>query len=128
MLATVRWETTSFMLVGSLSVTPKGKFLGWLYEVIKKPMHFDGIPPEAIYFSNSLSPKDIQAYLKDNAFEKAVFKLAVSLGFQSRYEVDLEDTAVSDIKLKQVLLPEHIAMTWKHRFFVFCHLQPPYRH
>ena len=72
----------NFMFVASLSVIPKGKFLDWLCEVIRKQMGFNGIPPEAIYFSNFLSPKDIQAYLKDDTFKEAVFKLAVLVVIQ----------------------------------------------
>ena len=101
----------------------QGEFLDHLCEVIKNQRHFDGIPPQVIYFSNSFSPKGIAVYLNNESFEQAVFQLATSLVFQldnEVYKMPLDftsertlkllyfDNLTSHIKPKQMLLPENI--------------------
>ena len=86
-----------------------------------------------------MSPKDIQAYLKDDTFKEAVFKLAVSVVIQLRDEVykipvDFKSVktltrffymAESGIKPKQVLLPKRYRPERRVIFLIFRRLHPP---
>ena len=136
-LATVRWEETLHQFIGSLTVILKGKFLDRLCEVIENQKHFDGIPPQVIYFSNSLSPQGLSVYLNNRAFEQAVFELALSVVFRldnKVYKMPLDYRSINTLytfylksssKPKQVLLPEKVLQGNNLNFFVFRYLHPP---